>query len=146
MTTLAEKQTEEEYIYHTEVVLMKLAVCARDEGLQAEVDQRFGRCPYFVIVDSESGELIESLPNASVSAAGGAGPQSARQLADRSVAAVVVGNIGPNAAVALEAARIQVYTGIEGTVETTLQKFKEGKLSSVSSATVPSHSGMKGKS
>ncbi|MFO8191597.1 MAG: NifB/NifX family molybdenum-iron cluster-binding protein [Bacillota bacterium] len=124
---------------------MKVAICARGEGLQAEVDQRFGRCPYFVIVDSESGKVIESLPNASVSAAGGAGPQSTRQLADHSVEAVVVGNVGPNAAVALEAAKVKVYTGIEGTVEKTLQKFKEGKLSSVSNATVPSHDGMRKK-
>jgi len=123
---------------------MKLAVCAQGEGLAAEVDQRFGRCQFFVIVDPEKGELIDSVRNAGVDAAGGAGPQAAQQLAGLGVEAVALGNVGPNAAMALEAAKIKIYTGLEGTVETTMQKFREGRLSKVSEATVPPHSGMKG--
>ncbi len=124
---------------------MKLAVCARNEGLSAEVDQRFGRCSFFVLVDSENGEMIDSIRNDNAEAAGGAGPQSAQLLAENGVDAVVLGNVGPNAAKALEAARIKIYTGVEGTVEKTVHKFKEGKLSPVSEATVSSHSGMRRK-
>jgi predicted Fe-Mo cluster-binding NifX family protein len=123
---------------------MKLAVCAQGEGLAAEVDQRFGRCPFFVIVDPEKGELIDSVRNAGADAAGGAGPQAAQRLAGLGVEAVALGNVGPNAAMALEAAKIKICTGVEGTVETTMQKFKEGGLSTVSEATVLPHSGMKG--
>ena len=122
---------------------MKLAVCAQGEGLAAEVDQRFGRCPFFVIVDPEKGELIDSVRNAGADAAGGAGPQAAQRLAGLGVEAVALGNVGPNAAMALEAAKIKICTGVEGTVETTMQKFKEGRLSTVSEATVSPHSGMK---
>lgn len=120
---------------------MKLAVCAQNEGLTADVDQRFGRCPYFVVVDSEKGELLESIRNISAEAAGGAGPQSAQLLEKSGVEAVVLGNVGPNAAAALEAAGIKVYSGVEGTVKNTLEKFKAGKLSPISAATVSSHFG-----
>jgi len=123
---------------------MKLAICAQGEGLAAAVDQRFGRCAFFVIVDAEKGELIDSVRNAGADAAGGAGPQAAQLLAGLDVGAVVLGNVGPNAAMALEAAKIIIYTGIEGTVESTMQKFREGRLSMVSKATVSPHSGMKG--
>ena len=123
---------------------MKLVICAQGEGLAAAVDQRFGRCEFFVIVDPEKGELIDSVRNAGADAAGGAGPQAAQLLAGLDVGAVVLGNVGPNAAMALEAAKIIIYTGIEGTVESTMQKFREGRLSTVSEATVSPHSGMKG--
>jgi len=122
---------------------MKLAVCAGGEGLNAKVDQRFGRCLYFVVVDSESGEVLESIRNENAAAAGGAGPQSAQSLADCGVQAVATGNVGPNAAKALKAAKIKIYSGVEGTVSTTLQKFEEGRLSLVSEATAPSHSGLR---
>jgi len=123
---------------------MKLAVCARGEELLAQTDQRFGRCPYFVLVDPANDEVFESIRNENAAAAGGAGPQSAQLLANRGVDAVVTGNIGPKAAYALKAAGINIYTGIEGTVSNSLQKYKEGKLSLVSDATVQAHSGMKG--
>lgn len=123
---------------------MKLAVCAQDEGLAAAVDQRFGRCAFFVIVDPEKSELIDSVRNAGADAAGGAGPQAAQLLAGLDVGAVILGNVGPNAAMALEAAKITIYTGLEGTVESTMQKFREGRLSAISEATVSPHSGMKG--
>ena len=122
---------------------MKLAVCAKGEGLNAEVDQRFGRCPFFVIVDTEKGEVIESLSNENAQAAGGAGPQAAQLLAGRNIEAVVLGNVGPNAIEALKAARVKVYSGVTGTVEDTLEKFLEGSLKLVAEATVSSHSGMR---
>jgi len=121
---------------------MKLAVCAQNEGLEAPVDQRFGRCPYFVILDSESGDLLKSVPNGGVSAAGGAGPQGARQLSQEGVEAVALGHVGPNAAAALKAAGIAVYGGVTGTVRDTWQLFSEGKLPTVGEATVDPHHGL----
>jgi predicted Fe-Mo cluster-binding NifX family protein len=122
---------------------MKLAVCAGGKGLDAEVDQRFGRCAFFVIIDAESGELIDSVSNGSAEASGGAGPQAAQALAGYGVGAVALGNVGPNAAAALKAAKIKIYTGVEGTVNDTFKKYSAGNLTLISEATVTSHSGMK---
>ncbi len=49
---------------------MKLAICAQGEGFQGQVDQRFGRCSYFVMVDTEKEEVIESVKNTNANAAG----------------------------------------------------------------------------
>lgn len=122
---------------------MKLAVCARGEGIEAQVDQRFGRCACFVIVDTESGEEVESLRNENAGAVGGAGPQSAQLLSRRDVKAVALGNVGPNASLALKASGIKVYTGVEGTVGETLQKYREGKLKILSEPNVSPHAGLK---
>lgn len=120
---------------------MKIAICAKGEDLQAETDERFGRCPFFVIVDNESGALVEAVTNQNTQASGGAGPQAAQLLSRKAVDAVILGNVGPNAINALVAAKIKVYGGVEGTVEHTLKRYAAGKLSEISGATVRSHSG-----
>lgn len=107
---------------------MKVAVCAKDKGLSAAVDSRFGRCPYFVIVDPAEGEEIESLPNSSAGLSGGAGPQAAQTLARLGVDVVVLGNVGPKAADALGAAGIKIYAGSQGTVQSVMEAFAGGLL------------------
>jgi predicted Fe-Mo cluster-binding NifX family protein len=120
---------------------MKIAICARGQGLKAEVDERFGRCPYFVLVDMDSRQVLESIENSNAEASGGAGPQAAQLLSRHGVEVVALGNVGPNAVAALEAAGIAAYSGISGTVNT-MQKFAEGTLTKVAGPTVDSHSGM----
>lgn len=120
---------------------MIMAISAREKGLDSQVDQRFGRCAFFVLVNVESGELVKSIENTNAASAGGAGPQSVQILSEHGVNAVALGNVGPNAVTALKAAGMEIYTGIEGTVQETLKKFKEGKLEVVPGATVSSHFG-----
>lgn len=120
---------------------MKLAVTAQGIDLDSAIDPRFGRCQYFVIIDLDT-EEFEAIANQSLSASGGAGIQSAQFLADRKVDAVITGNVGPNAARALQGAGIEVYTMTSGTVREAVKAYKEGKLSAVSGATVGPHFGM----
>ena len=49
---------------------MKIAVSASGEGLDAQVDLRFGRCRYFVFVDSDSMDY-EAVANESAASMGG---------------------------------------------------------------------------
>jgi predicted Fe-Mo cluster-binding NifX family protein len=120
---------------------MKIAVCAQGTHLDSAVDSRFGRCPYFVIVDSETGES-EAFENPSVNAAQGAGIQTARFLGKKNVDAVLTGNIGPNPLSALDAAGIKVYVGVSGTVADALVDLKKGRLKESSGPTVQSHFGL----
>lgn len=120
---------------------MRIAVTAQGTDLDSAMDPRFGRCRSFVIADSDS-EGFEAFSNDGVMASGGAGTQSAQFLANKGVDAVITGNVGPNAARALEAAGIEVYSTASGTVRDALRAFKAGKLSAVSGATVDSHHGM----
>lgn len=120
---------------------MKVAVSAAGNDLRAEVSPVFGRCPYYLFVDTESLEF-DAQPNPAVSAPGGAGIQAAQFVADQGVEAVLTGNVGPNAHGVLMAAGVEVYLTTGGTVQEAVQALKEGKLQSVSHPSVDSHTGM----
>ena len=81
---------------------MKIAVSATAPDLSAQVDPRFGRCRYFIIVDPDSMEF-ESIENSSAMAGGGAGVATAQLIVGKEVEAVLTGNCGPNAFSVLEA-------------------------------------------
>jgi predicted Fe-Mo cluster-binding NifX family protein len=53
---------------------MKIGVSAIGGSLDSQIDPRFGRCRYFLIVDSETMEL-EAVSNKGAIASGGAGIQ-----------------------------------------------------------------------
>ena len=87
---------------------MKICVTAGASGLDAPMDPRFGRCPFFVVVDLES-MSENSITNSNVTASSGAGIQAAQEIAKQGVSALITGNIGPNAMQTLSAAKIDVY-------------------------------------
>jgi len=119
---------------------MKIAVTAKGQKLDDAVDPRFGRCSYFLVIDSETLGL-EAIENPNVAAGGGAGVQSAQRMAELDVKAVLTGNCGPNAHQTLAAADIQVIVGVTGTVRQAVEQFKAGSLTATSSPNVTSHFG-----
>ncbi len=118
-----------------------VAVSAAGSSLDAPVDPRFGRCPYFVIVDTETMQ-VEVIPNTSLNAASGAGIQTSQTIASKGAKAVLTGNIGPNAYHALSAAGIQIITGVTGTVGEVITKYRKGEFRETNSPTVSEHFGM----
>ena len=120
---------------------MKIAVSATAPGLDAEVDPRFGRCQYFIIVDPRSMEF-EALDNSSAMAAGGAGISAAQMIADKGVEVVLTGNCGPNAYQTLSAAGIQVITGVSGGIKDAVEAYNTGRLQPIAQPSVGSHYGM----
>ncbi len=121
---------------------MKVCVTAGASGLDAPMDPRFGRCPYFVIVDTDS-MSESSIANSNVNATSGAGIQAAQQIAREGANALITGNIGPNAMQTLSAARIDVYQYQgAGSVREVVEKFKRGELAKIADASVPAHAGM----
>lgn len=122
---------------------MKIAVSAMSTDLDAQVDPRFGRCQYFIIVDSDTLEY-ESIENPNIGAVGAAGVQSGQLISEKGAQVILTGNVGPNAFQALSAADLQIITGVTGTVKSAIQRFRSGQLQSVNRATVPDHFGMGG--
>ena len=120
---------------------MRVAVSAVGASLDVAVDPRFGRCAYFVIVDTDTLEF-ETVPNVSQSASSGAGIQAAQTIASKGAKAVLTGNIGPNAYQALSAAGIKIVTGVTGTVREVVIKYKKGELKETGFPTVGGHFGM----
>jgi len=119
---------------------VKICVTAVSDSLEAQIDPRFGRCPYFVIVDSETLEF-EAVPNIASGSMSGAGIQSAQTVASKGVKALITGNVGPNAFQALSAAGIRVVIGALGNVREAIEKYKRGELKETSSPTVRGHFG-----
>jgi len=120
---------------------MKICVSAVANSLDAQLDPRFGRCPYFAIVDSESMQF-EAIPNVASGAMGGAGIQAAQVIAGKGVKLLITGNVGPNAFQALSAAGIKIVTGAFGTVREAVEKYKKGELRETGAPTVGGHFGM----
>jgi predicted Fe-Mo cluster-binding NifX family protein len=83
------------------------------------------------------------LTNEGVAASGGAGIQAAQTLVNEDLAAVLTGNIGPNAFQTLTAAGIKVYTGVSGTIRGAVNQFKNGGLKETASPSVGSHFGQR---
>ncbi len=118
---------------------MKICVTSRGQQLSSEVDQRFGRAAFFIMYDDESGEF-EAVDNAqNMTAAGGAGVQSATNVVDLGADWVVSGHIGPKAMSVLQAAGVKVALGASGTVSDAVAAFKGGELEKADGADVASH-------
>ncbi len=120
---------------------MKICITSEGDNLDSKVDPRFGRCRYFVIVDTETLEF-EPIRNANVESMGGAGVQSGQLVAEKKVKAVLSGNVGPNAFQTLQSAGIDVVTGISGTVREAAEKYKKGELKPTDGPSVNSKFGM----
>jgi len=122
---------------------VRIAVTASGPTLQDPVDPRFGRCAYFLVVDTES-MRFEALENPNISLGGGAGIQSAQFLANQGVGAVLTGNCGPNAFQTLKAAGIALIAGVAGSVSQAVERFRTGELRPAAEPSVASHFGMGG--
>ena len=120
---------------------MKICVTATAGDLNAQVDPRFGRCQYFVFVDSDT-MTFEAMPNEAIAAQGGAGIQAAQTVVNKGVDVLISGNIGPNAFQVLSTAGVKIATGAYGTVKEAVEMYKNGRLSETGVSTVAAHAGM----
>ena len=121
--------------------MAKIAVSSTGDNLEAQVDPRFGRCAYFIFVDTDTMEY-EAVQNPNVSAASGAGIQTAQLVGNKGVEAVLTGNVGPNAFQTLQAAGVNVIAGVAGMVKDAVQMYKDGKAQTTGGPNVASHFGM----
>jgi len=123
---------------------MKIAVSSNGNDLNAQVSPVFGRCPYYLFVDTESMEF-EAVANPAISAPGGAGIQAAQFVASQGAKAVLTGNVGPNAFNVLQAAGVQVFTVAGGTVKEAVEAHKEGRLQAINGPSAGPYAGMGGR-
>ena len=101
---------------------MKIAVSATGGSMSALTDERFGRCAYFVIVDSETMKFT-AFANPASELSGGAGPAAVREIVKQGAQVILTGRVGVNAQQALEAANIKIVEGSTGTVKEAVEKY-----------------------
>ncbi len=105
---------------------MLIAITAVGDTLQAEVDPRFGRAAYYMVVNTETGEVKAHDNSDGINAANGAGTGAAQTLSELGVEALYTGRVGPKAAAVLNQAGIPYYENISGTVAEVLEQLDQG--------------------
>jgi predicted Fe-Mo cluster-binding NifX family protein len=107
---------------------MRVGISATGRDLDARVDDRFGRCPWFLVVDSDSSEFT-ALENLHAEEGMGAGMGAAKDLIDARVDAVISGQVGPKAYEVLKAVNIDIFL-VSGsiTVKDALERLERGEL------------------
>jgi len=86
---------------------MKVAITSSGNTMESKLDQRFGRCSFFVIYDSET-KGMEFIPNPNKDAQEGAGPASVQLVASRNVSKIISGEFGIKIKSLIDSLKIQM--------------------------------------
>ncbi len=114
---------------------MKIAITAEGKDKTSAPDPRFGRAAYFVVMEGDTGEIIEAIENEMKNASGGAGVSAAQNVAGLGVDVLITGALGPKAFSVINQIGLDVYAHQnEKTIEDTYKAFKEGRLERISKA------------
>jgi predicted Fe-Mo cluster-binding NifX family protein len=139
MTRSVEAADSKINIIEQEDWIMKIAVTSKGADLDSQVDPRFGRAAYIIIVDTETFEYA-ALDNAeNVNSFKGAGIQAATMVSEKGAEVLLTGYCGPNAFKTLAAAGVKVANDADGTVKDAVKAFNEGKLVFADDANVEGH-------
>jgi predicted Fe-Mo cluster-binding NifX family protein len=118
---------------------MKIAVSASGPELEAQVAPRFGRAPYFLMVDPDTMDFEAVANQQNFQAAQGAGIQAAALVARHKPAALLTGFCGPKAFHTLQAAGVPVILGAEGSVRDVVRRYAAGKFTPSGGPNVEAH-------
>ncbi|MBA3017172.1 MAG: NifB/NifX family molybdenum-iron cluster-binding protein [Proteobacteria bacterium] len=112
---------------------MKIAVSSNGTDLNSQIDPRFGRCAYFLIVNTDD-MSFEAFENKGVALTGGAGIQAAQFIISKGAKALITGNCGPKAAQALSTGGVELFDGQTGSVKKAIEKYNSNNLTSTINA------------
>jgi predicted Fe-Mo cluster-binding NifX family protein len=118
---------------------MRLAITSTGEELDSNLDPRFGRTAYFIVVDPETMafEVVGNSQNLNLPQ--GAGIQAGKTIADNKVDVLITGHCGPKAFKVLQKAGVKVMTGAGGTVTDAIAQFNNGELEISTESDVDGH-------
>ncbi|MBN1125683.1 MAG: NifB/NifX family molybdenum-iron cluster-binding protein [Sedimentisphaerales bacterium] len=118
---------------------MKIVVTAQGQELSSEIDLRFGRTKWLIVIDTETGDFETHNNEVNLNAVQGAGIQTGQNIANLDVEAVITGNVGPNAFKTLTAAGVKIFLTEKQAVAEAVNSFKAGKLHEIDTANVEGH-------
>lgn len=118
---------------------MKIAVTSNGTLLESEVDPRFGRATYILIVDTDTldFEVVDNSGNAN--AFKGAGIGAAMMVSDKGAKVLMTGYCGPKAFMTLDAAGVKVISNISGKVRDAVTAFRNGMVTYATEANKDGH-------
>ena len=118
---------------------MRVAITSPGKVLESNLDTRFGRAAYFIIVDPETMEyeVVENSQNLNLPQ--GAGIQAGKTIIENNVNVLITGNCGPKAFKVLQSAGIKIMTGARGRIFDVISQYKSGELKASQEANVEGH-------
>lgn len=119
--------------------IMKIAISSKGTELSSNVDPRFGRAAYLMIVDTDTMEFEAVDNSANVNSFKGAGIQAATLVHDKGAEILMTGYCGPKAFQTLEAAGVKVVNDVSGTIAEAVELMKSKKVEFTDSANADSH-------
>lgn len=108
---------------------MRIAIAAENNnGLDAPVSPHFGHAAYFVLVDTDGGEIksVSTIANP-FCGSHGCGPVGGF-VAEQGAQVMLVGGMGRRAMQALQSMGIEAVTGATGSVHEAVQQYLNGGL------------------
>lgn len=118
---------------------MKIAITSTGKDLDAQVDPRFGRAAYIIVVDTDTldFEVIDNGENKN--AFKGAGIKAASSVCDKGGQVLITGFCGPNAFKTLNSAGVKVANDASGTIRETVEAYNSGKFTFAEDANTEGH-------
>lgn len=108
---------------------MKVAFASEEnEGLKGKIAYHFGRCPYYVFVEVEKGEVkgVETKENPFYNNhSPGVVPQF---IAEEGADVIIAGGMGPRAIGWFERLGLRPITGVKGRIGEVLNDYLAGKI------------------
>lgn len=92
---------------------MKIAVTSTGGSLDALVSEKFGRCQYFLIIDSDTMKF-EAVSNLGEQMQNNAGPKAAELIINKGAEVLLSGHVGDKAENTLRKAGIKIVNGFTG--------------------------------
>ncbi|NOR85782.1 hypothetical protein GQ473_06715 [archaeon] len=117
---------------------MKLAISAEEDTIESLIDQRFGRCKYFLIVKLENDKIKEITPieNEGAVQGHGAGLKAAQQMGNLKIDAIITGSLGPNSTTVLDKLGIKAFHA-SGIAKDAITKFIKNELKQIDDIAQP---------
>jgi predicted Fe-Mo cluster-binding NifX family protein len=122
---------------------MKIAISSTGKGLDDNIDVKFERCNFFLILNMAKNSLL-SIENKTKNRPREIGGIIGKLVANEGIDIVITSDIGPSAFDVLKRYGIKIYRA-EGIVENAVQRLKDGRLTELKKATVPMYSDWKKK-
>jgi len=119
---------------------MKVVISATGKDVESNINARFGRAPFFLIIDTKTNEE-KVIDNTSRELESGVGVTVGNIIAREEVDAVITSDIGPLAFETFEQCGIKIYQA-KGKIKDAIRQFVGGKLPEIKKATISKFEGL----
>ncbi len=112
--------------------MAKIAISAKENNMSSPIDDRFGRAPYFLIYDEETGN--EEWITNEINSAHGVGPKVVQMLAQKGATVIIAPQLGQNALQAIHAGGLKAYEFSGENLQEIIANYRDGKLNELTKA------------